>query len=453
MTSKNNLILGLIFYFSIIALGHLTHGTMDAVQRIHMTESIVLKQSVVTDEFGPIKYGPLQSIIMVPPYVAGYTLGKMIGYNSDEARTVGYRFCAFTITPIAVVLICLIYLKLLMTFKLDLKISLLSTFLLFFGTLLLPYSKLMFTEPVNALFFILIIFFIEKYLNEYKTNQLILIFIFAGCLTLNNLIFAAQFLFVLGFLGYLCYKQNRLGEIWKQIGIAGLIFIIVSAIWFSYNFLRYGSWVDAGYQGEWFLHSVFYGLYGFLFSIGRGLIFYSPLTVLSLLTFLFVYPKLNDLFKKLLFFSVFSFVFYLLLYSKWHSFEGGWCWGPRFLIPFIPILHLAIPVLLQKFKQLNPLTKICIAILVLFSIMVNSFEYINVWGIHAGATFTDGKTPYWYTIFHPYYSPLFNSWDAKIVLKRLAQFIPVGLVCYYFSVEFMYKRLHKPGQRELVSRP
>jgi hypothetical protein len=29
-----------------------------------------------------------------------------------------------------------------------------------------------------------------------------------------------------------------------------------------------------------------------------------------------------------------------IVYSKWWAWHGGWCWGPRFLVPVIPLLLL-----------------------------------------------------------------------------------------------------------------
>jgi hypothetical protein len=33
-------------------------------------------------------------------------------------------------------------------------------------------------------------------------------------------------------------------------------------------------------------------------------------------------------------------VYVLVVYSKWWAWHGGWCWGPRFLVPVVPLLLL-----------------------------------------------------------------------------------------------------------------
>jgi hypothetical protein len=31
-------------------------------------------------------------------------------------------------------------------------------------------------------------------------------------------------------------------------------------------------------------------------------------------------------------------VYVFVVYSKWWAWHGGWCWGPRFLVPVIPLI-------------------------------------------------------------------------------------------------------------------
>tara|TARA_B100000686_G_C16760788_1_gene958528 strand:+ start:1019 stop:1165 length:147 start_codon:yes stop_codon:yes gene_type:complete len=44
---KEKLFLGIIFYLSIVALGHLMHGSGDAIRRMAMTRSIIFEGSVL----------------------------------------------------------------------------------------------------------------------------------------------------------------------------------------------------------------------------------------------------------------------------------------------------------------------------------------------------------------------------------------------------------------------
>lgn len=440
MGRKNSVLVGCIFYVAIIALGHLTYGSIDALQRIALTKSLISAKSVVTEEFGPIKYGPFQSIIMIPPYFLGYRAGKLLGFEEKKAQHIGDRFYAFLITPLAVSMTCVLYLKILLRFHVDVKKSLLSTFLLAFGTLLLPYSKLMFTEPLNGLLILLSVFFLIKSQKGYHGKHITITFIIVGLLVLNNVIFIAYYFFVFGFLSISMYTA-RTHDVKKLCLIAFSVCSIVLVCWLLYNFLRYGNSLVFGYKNEGFTNSFFIGLYGLLFSIGKGLVVYSPLTCISLFIIIAKYDTLGKAYRSTVLLALMTCIFYVCLYSKWHALEGGWCWGPRFLVPFIPCIHLAFPLLLTKIGHCNMFTKGSIIAIILFSILINSVEYIGVWQRFQRDMFYSGKNPYWYLVFSPQYSSLFNIWDFKIGVARLCRFFPVCGMTYYLTVKYMAQRI------------
>ncbi len=78
------------------------------------------------------------------------------------------------------------------------------------------------------------------------------------------------------------------------------------------------------------------GLYGNLLSPGRSLLLYSPPVILGLWfyrKFLHQHRAEGILFLALA-------VVYLLLYSSYADWMGGWAWGPRYLIVLVPYLML-----------------------------------------------------------------------------------------------------------------
>jgi hypothetical protein len=147
------LLLGLALFAILSALGHHTWGTMDAIQRFAVTRALVERGAVVTPEFGPVKYAPLQSILMIPPYALGQLAGRLVP-GADPAR-VGYRATAFLFTPVIVSFLCVLYRRTLRTEGLPARDIFFGIATLLFATLLLPYSRLLFTEPLNALLILL----------------------------------------------------------------------------------------------------------------------------------------------------------------------------------------------------------------------------------------------------------------------------------------------------------
>ena len=55
-----------VVFAALSLLGQHTWGTVDAIQRFAVTWSLVERGSAVTPEFGPVKYAPLQSVLMIP---------------------------------------------------------------------------------------------------------------------------------------------------------------------------------------------------------------------------------------------------------------------------------------------------------------------------------------------------------------------------------------------------
>jgi hypothetical protein len=90
-------------------------------------------------------------------------------------------------------------------------------------------------------------------------------------------------------------------------------------------------------------HTFWRGLYGNLLSPGRSVILYSPPIVLGLL-------GLGGLFRRFraeaVLFSTIV-LLYLVTYSVWRGWHGGWAWGPRFLLPAIPLIMISAAFFLQ----------------------------------------------------------------------------------------------------------
>lgn len=85
------------------------------------------------------------------------------------------------------------------------------------------------------------------------------------------------------------------------------------------------------------------GLHGFLFSIGRGLFFFSPPLILffwAIRPFLRQEPELG-------WGLLASIALFLAVQSMWINWAGGWCWGPRHIFMIHWMLALPVAVLLR----------------------------------------------------------------------------------------------------------
>lgn len=100
------------------------------------------------------------------------------------------------------------------------------------------------------------------------------------------------------------------------------------------NELRNGSLTDFGYgfTGRLpFVYPLLSGLVGSVVHPGRGVLLYAPIVLAALLAA----PRLGWPARLLCFGVPLELV---LVSSRWYGWHGGSCWGPRYLVPILPLL-------------------------------------------------------------------------------------------------------------------
>jgi hypothetical protein len=112
---------------------------------------------------------------------------------------------------------------------------------------------------------------------------------------------------------------------WLVLGLA-----VIGAI----NAVRHGSATDFGhgFSGSLpFVHSPLAGLVRYTIDPGRGVLFYAPIIVAAL-----AMARRLSWSARVLCFGVP--VVLLLVAPRWFVWHGGSCWGPRFLLPVLPLI-------------------------------------------------------------------------------------------------------------------
>ena len=116
--------------------------------------------------------------------------------------------------------------------------------------------------------------------------------------------------------------------------------------WLAYNALRFGAPWRLGYDGpQVFNYPMLDGLQGLLVSPGRGLLWHAPFVVLALIGLRLAWSRS----RALAVFALAILVARLLFYSRWWAWNGGWNWGPRFLVPAMPALAVGVLELVRRF--------------------------------------------------------------------------------------------------------
>jgi hypothetical protein len=159
------------------------------------------------------------------------------------------------------------------------------------------------------------------------------------------------------------------------------------------------------------------GLAAVMLSPGRGLLFYSPIFILSFVGLALAWRRNGDVLIRYLGIGA---GLSILLIAKWHKTSGGESFGPRLLADISPIMAFALFPLADSIRDRRALAA-TFAILAAWSITANSFGAFigyrawNVWALG------EPETRLWLWSDNPVVDPFRWSFDSiRIAAGRLA---------------------------------
>lgn len=231
---------------------------------------------------------------------------------------------------------------------------------------------------------------------------------------------------VLAMPGLLIVLSHR--RAWMMFAAAIVPFMLILA---SYNALRFGSPFETGYWQAWehnapggkgyFSTPLPTGAYGLWLSPGKGLLVFAPALMLALsgLPGLF---KVNRRVAVAITLTALAYTGFYGMNFAWHG--SPWCWGPRYLIPVVPLLMFAFPTQLRSRMGITPLVTVLLLVSVGIQILGVSVDYrrflAQVWQTDRQA-FEDGQI-----LFNTRLSPIAGQVDAiQTVAARTTSQHPV----------------------------
>jgi hypothetical protein len=131
----------------------------------------------------------------------------------------------------------------------------------------------------------------------------------------------------------------------RGVLLMGIPLVVSVLLLVGYNVLRYSKPYVGEYGGN-FSTSLGYGLRGLLFSPGKSIFLYEPVILLGVVGLVMMFWRnlpLAALFTLLI-------VPRLIFFAKWSAWQGGWSWGPRFMLPVVPLLTLCAVDVLRATK-------------------------------------------------------------------------------------------------------
>jgi len=217
--------------------------------------------------------------------------------------------------------------------------------------------------------------------------------------------------------GLLLLLNNR-KDIFKMLLGVSLGVIVVML----YNYYRFTNPFEFGYtmawvlaHGEnirsfWSIQRIPENFIGLLFSPGKGLFVYSPTLIISCIGFRKFYYHHKKLTISLAILSV----CYLLLFSANFDWHGSiWAFGPRYILPIVPLLYLPIIEL-----RIRKLFYLCIIIGFISQLLLISVNYKrNLLENYVKTRYVDDKE----------YIYNFNNIPYLVQGKQLIKILPKNL--------------------------
>jgi len=195
------------------------------------------------------------------------------------------------------------------------------------GTYLLPYGRDFFTEPLVALGLVVMV---ERALAGHG-QQAALALAAAVLARPQSAAFAPLLI------GFMALRGDGVRAIARTI--PPLAFAAIATV--AYNVYRFADPLEFGYRppvDPGFTTPLLEGASGLLLDPEKSLVLFAPALVLAPLAFVVLWRRARLTAALLL--GVFAVTF--VLAATWHSWQGGWSWGPRLVIPGVALVLVAL---------------------------------------------------------------------------------------------------------------
>ncbi|MCQ3929066.1 MAG: hypothetical protein DPW16_01285 [Chloroflexi bacterium] len=346
------------------------------------------------------KYDPGLPLLSSPVVFAADELGKATQSNRYALAAIAVQLIPAAAMSIAIASIFHIASRLY-----SLPCAGFVTFIAGFGTLAWPYARLYFAEGVLAGCLTLAI---APLCDKISTRGIILSSFAIGLAILTR----ASALIYLPALVYLIWKNTPPFRLWLHLGLFGVGPLLALVGLTLHNYLRFHNFMTTGYEGEPFHLLPLGGIVGLLFSPGKSIFLYSPPLILSLI----LWPRLHRKNPALAWTLIIIAGTALIFYGAWWAWHGGWVWGPRFLVPLVPLWCLPLGMIPLRRKWASLMLGMCVLgviVQVLGTFTDVTPHYAKVFGDNH----PDDETRYAMVHYSPAHSPLVGAWQRASIGK------------------------------------
>jgi hypothetical protein len=364
------------FFYLLTSTGRVR--TPDEYNTLYTTESLVLRGSTAVpqavqlhnfygryDVHGQPRaaYTPGQALLCTPWYALGqYLLARLPGVPADDTDlVVAFSSCLSSATFSA--LTVAFFFSLLVGIGTPSRPSLFAAAMVGLGTPIFAYSGWLFSEPLSAAVFVGVALLLFGHGHEPTAVRTASIAgLVLGLATIvrptNGLAIPAFAVAVLVRDGKAALRAAFFLCATSAIGVVALL---------AHNALLFGGPFEFGYpaaaEGAKRLNTfdtpLVTGLYGFLLSPGKSMFVFAPPLILALAGLRRLWKLERGAATVAMLFPV-TYLFFFARYTQW---EGGYCVGPRYMVPAIVLLCFALgPMLAEGAARMK---KVALLLLVL----------------------------------------------------------------------------------------
>jgi hypothetical protein len=351
----------LVFAVALLVYGATAGGsltTTDAVAAYELTESLVERRSVALEwnvvgleaALGPdgraySPFGIAQSIVNIPFYLAGRELEAVTGLRLGPPDAIR-RAAVAGASVVAAALTVLVTFLFAWRLSRDPAASVGASLVVAFGTLLWPYSGFGFNTALTALFLLTGVYLLWTGRQPGEPSRVLWSGLAFGAASLTR---HEMFLAALPAALWLLSDSTMTWRVRRRlVAMLAIGFTAAVALSLWYNVARFGHPLDAGQLRDTNvrLGSTISGLYGLLFAPGQSLLLYAPIVVAGLATTIGL-STLDRSARRLILAFLLTF---LLFYSSLVNWVGGRSYGPRYLVPLLPLVCVALAPAFVRFR-------------------------------------------------------------------------------------------------------
>lgn len=338
-----------------------------------------------------------------------YALGQLVDGDPHSAGVMSRLFVGTLNAFVTAATSAVLYLLALEMFA-SRKNALELAILFGLATIAWPYAVSYFSQPLVGLLLLTAVFFL---LRSSKNNLYIvgagIVLGWSILVRLDSL--PLVFLVVIYAIYHFQPQSISTPILLKKLLFLAIPLVVAVVAVLFFNQVRSGQIFQNSYEGEGWTGVFWKGFYGLSVSFNRGIIFYSPLILLAV-------PGSWLLSRKgwraevVLIISLL--IVQLVMYSFWWTWDGGWVWGPRFLVSTQPLLMIGLLPWLQKSRY----------IFVLLGVVVISF-FVQIVGVSTSPVSYIAGTDYSYTqtLYELMASPLLGH-TVDLLNERVSLLIP-----------------------------